>query len=215
MEGNPRVKDIFVINHPVLQHKLTLLRDKNTSCKQFRELVVEAAELLTYEATRDLALVEQAIETPVAPMTGQVLAGKKLCAVAVLRAGLGMTDGVLNLLPAAKIAHIGLYRDEQTFQPVQYYVNMPSDLAERDVLVLDPMLATGGSASASLKLIKEQGAKRLKFVCLLAAPEGISQLRADHPDVPIYTAAIDERLTEAKFITPGLGDAGDRLFGTK
>ncbi len=208
-------KQPMIMDHPLVQHKVSLLRNKNTGTKEFKELVSELAMLLCYEATRDLPTEEVEIETPIAVAHTRVLAGRKLALVPILRAGLGMVDGMLSLLPAAKVGHIGLYRDESTLQPVEYYCKLPSDISERDVLVLDPMLATGGSATDAITQIKKRGAKSIKFIGIIAAPEGLEKLHAAHPDVDIYVAALDERLNENGYIIPGLGDAGDRIFGTK
>lgn len=206
---------VFVFDHPLIQHKLTIIRDRNTGTKQFRELVDEVASLMAYEITREMSVEEVAIETPVTKATGYRLAGKKIGLVPVLRAGLGMVDGILKLIPAAKVGHVGLYRDESSYEPVEYYSKMPADIAQREMIVIDPMLATGGSASQSVKLIKQLGAKNIKFMCLIASPEGIKRLIDDHPEISIYTAAIDDHLTAEKYIYPGLGDAGDRMFGTE
>lgn len=206
---------IVVLDHPLIKHKLTFIRDKNTGSKEFRELVKEVSILMAYEVTRDLTLEEIEIETPVMKTKAQVISGKKLGLVPILRAGLGMVDGMLNLLPAAKVGHIGLYRDPETLKPVEYYCKLPQDIGERDLIVLDPMLATGGSAIAAIQFLKDKGSTSIKFVCLIAAPEGIEELQRIHPDVDIYVASIDERLNEHAYIVPGLGDAGDRLFGTK
>ncbi|HHW68341.1 MAG: uracil phosphoribosyltransferase [Epulopiscium sp.] len=206
---------VFVMDHPLIQHKVSMLRSKDTGSKEFRELVEEIAMLMCYEATRDLPLEEIEVETPVAKAKAKALAGKKLGIVPILRAGLGMVDGMLNLVPAAKVGHIGLYRDPETLEPVEYYCKLPYDAPERDIYVLDPMLATGGSASAAIQFIKDKGVQRIRFLCLIAAPEGIERLNKDHPDVDIYVAALDERLNDHGYIVPGLGDAGDRLFGTK
>lgn len=206
---------MILISHPLVQHKVALLRNKNTGTKEFKELVSELATLMCYEATRDLPTEEVEVETPVAVAKAQVLSGRKLAFVPILRAGLGMVDGMLALVPAARVGHIGLYRDPDTLQPVEYYCKLPSDISERDVIVLDPMLATGGSASDAISMIKAKGAKSVKFIGLIAAPEGLERLQADHPDVQIYIAALDERLNEHGYIVPGLGDAGDRIFGTK
>lgn len=208
------MKNVFVFDHPLIQHKLTMIRDQQTGTKEFRELVDEIATLMAYEITREMPLTEVEIETPVARATGKVLSGKKLGLVPILRAGLGMVDGILKLIPAAKVGHIGLYRDESSYEPVEYYAKMPDDIEQREMIVIDPMLATGGSASKALQLVKQLGAKKIQFMCLIAAPEGIDRLTRDHPDVNIYTAAVDERLTPEKYIFPGLGDAGDRMFGT-
>jgi uracil phosphoribosyltransferase len=206
---------VNVIAHPLVQHKLTLLRKAETSAAVFRALLREISMLLAYEVTRDMPLTYVRIKTPLAPMQAPVLAGKKLVLVSIMRAGNGILDGMLELIPSARVGHIGLYRDPKTHVAVEYYFKVPEDLAERDALVVDPMLATGNSAVAALHRLKDTGAKTLKFVCLLAAPEGIAHLHEQHPDVPIYTAAVDERLDAHDYILPGLGDAGDRLFGTK
>ena len=206
---------VHILDHPLLQHKLSILRDERTGVKEFREIVSEIAALECYEATRDLPTEEVEIKTPVATGTFRVLAGKKLAIVPILRAGLGMVDGILDLIPSAKVGHIGLYRDPETHQPVEYYCKMPSDISERDVIVLDPMLATGGSASAAISFVKEYGVKNIKLMNILAAPEGIARVRKDHPDVEIYVAAVDDQLNDHGYIVPGLGDAGDRIFGTK
>lgn len=206
---------VHVLDHPLIQHKLSLVRDKETGAKEFRELVEEISMLMAYEVTRDLPLKEVEIETPIGKANTKVISGKKLGIIPILRAGLGMVDGMLKLIPAAKVGHIGLYRDPETLEPVGYYCKLPADVEERELIVTDPMLATGGSASAALNLIKQKGAKNIKFVCLIAAPEGIERLRRDHEDVDIYVAAIDKCLNEHGYIVPGLGDAGDRLFGTK
>ncbi|MBE3597025.1 MAG: uracil phosphoribosyltransferase [Hydrogenibacillus sp.] len=202
-------------DHPLIQHKLSYIRDKRTGTKEFRELVNEVAMLMAYEITRDLTLDEIEVETPVAPCKTRVLSGRKLGLIPILRAGLGMVDGMLRLIPTAKVGHIGVYRDPETLQPVEYYVKLPTDIDERDLIVIDPMLATGGSASHSINVLKKRGARSIKLMCLIAAPEGIARLERDHPDVDIYVAAVDERLNEHGYIVPGLGDAGDRLFGTK
>ena len=205
----------MILDHPLVQHKVSHLRDKNTGTKEFKELVGELAMLLCYEATRDLPTMEAQVETPIAMARTRVLAGRKLALVPILRAGLGMVDGMLTLLPAAKVGHIGMYRDEATLEPVEYYCKLPSDIAERDVLVLDPMLATGGSACDAITQIKKRGARSIKFLGIIAAPEGLEKLHKAHPDVDIYVAALDEKLNENGYIVPGLGDAGDRIFGTK
>ena len=205
----------FIMDHPLIQHKISLLRDKNTGAKEFRELVSEIARLMCYEATRDLPLVEVEIETPVAVAKTKVISGRKLAFVPILRAGLGMMDGVLELVPAAKIGHIGLYRDPETLKPVEYYCKLPVDVTRREVIVVDPMLATGGSAIDAITMLKAKGVKHLKFMCIIAAPEGLAALTAAHPDVDIYCASLDEKLNEHGYIVPGLGDAGDRIFGTK
>lgn len=206
---------VHELNHPLIQHKLSLIRDKNTGSKEFRELVKEVSMLLAFEVTRDLPLEEVEIETPVCMAKTKVLAGRKLGIVPILRAGLGMVDGFLNLLPAAKVGHIGLYRDPETLIPVEYYCKLPSDVNERDLIVVDPMLATGGSANAAIQFIKDKGAQSIKLVCLIGCPEGLAAVQKMHPDVDIYIAAIDEKLNDHAYIVPGLGDAGDRLYGTK
>lgn len=206
---------VHVLDHPLLQHKLTILRDENTGVKDFRQVVGEIATLMCYEATRDLPLEDVEVKTPVATGTFKSIAGKKLAIVPILRAGLGMVDGILTLIPSVKVGHIGLYRDPNTLEPVEYYCKMPSDIAERDVIVLDPMLATGGSASAAIQFMKGYGVKNIKLMNILAAPAGIERVHADHPDVDIYVAAVDEKLNDHGYIVPGLGDAGDRIFGTK
>lgn len=209
------MKEPMIVDHPLIQHKISLLRNKATGTKEFRDLVNEIAMLLCYEATRDLPTEEVEIETPVSVARTKVLAGRKLALVPILRAGMGMLDGMLTLIPAAKVGFIGLYRDESTLQPVEYFCKLPSDIEERDVLVLDPMLATGGSATDAISQIKKHGARHIKFICLIAAPEGIEALHTAHPDVDIYIASKDDRLNENGYIMPGLGDAGDRIYGTK
>jgi len=209
------MSNVCVFDHPLIQHKLSILRDKNTSVKEFRELVSEIAMLMCYEATRDLPLEEIDVETPIAVAKVKRISGKKLAIVPILRAGLGMVDGMVSLIPNAKVGHIGLFRDPETKEPVKYYFKMPPDIAERDVIVVDPMLATGGSASAAISFIKETGVTRVKLMCIIGAPEGVERMQKDHPDVPIYIAALDEKLNENAYIVPGLGDAGDRIFGTK
>ena len=206
---------VNVIDHPLIQHKLTMMRKKTTGTKDFRELLEEISMLMTYEITRDFPLKDVEIETPVSKCVGKELADtRKVCVVPILRAGLGLQSGVVNMIPAAKIGHIGLYRDPETLKPVEYYCKMPSDIAERTMLVVDPMLATGGSAAAALTMLKEKGAKKLILMCLVAAPEGVKVINDEHPDVPVYVAAVDEKLNEHGYIVPGLGDAGDRIFGT-
>ncbi|MGI6153565.1 MAG: uracil phosphoribosyltransferase [Christensenellaceae bacterium] len=207
--------EAHVLDHPLIQHKVSKVRDKNTGVKEFRELVKEIAMLMVYEVTRDLPLVEVEVETPITKARTKVIAGKTLGIVPVLRAGLGMVDGIIDLIPSAKVGHIGLYRDPETLEPVEYYCKLPTDSAERDLVVLDPMLATGGSANDAITLIKKKGAKSVKLVCIIAAPEGITSVQAAHPDVEIYVAAVDTGLNDHAYIVPGLGDAGDRLFGTK
>ncbi len=206
---------VCVFDHPLIQHKLSILRDKGTSVKEFRELVSEIAMLMCYEATRDLPLEEVQVETPVAMATVKRIAGKKLAIVPILRAGLGMVDGMVSMMPNVKVGHIGLFRDPETLEPVKYYFKMPPDIDERDVIVVDPMLATGGSASAAIKFLKDDGVKHIKLMCIIGAPEGVERMQADHPDVDIYVAALDDHLNEHGYIVPGLGDAGDRIFGTK
>lgn len=206
---------VVVFDHPLIQHKLSIMRDKNTGAKEFRELLSEIAMLMIYEVTRDLETEEVEIETPISVCKCRVLAGKKLGIVPILRAGLGMVEGVTNLIPAARIGHIGLYRDPKTLEPVEYYCKLPDDSENRELIVVDPMLATGGSASAAINFIKKRGCNHIRLVNLIAAPEGIARVQADHPDVDIYVAALDEKLNEHGYIIPGLGDAGDRLFGTK
>ncbi len=207
--------NVLIMDHPLIQHKLTYLRNKKTGSKEFRELVNEIATLMCYEATRDLPLKEVEVETPVATAKTKVLSGRKLAFVPILRAGIGMVDGVMSLLPAAKVGHIGLYRDPDTLNPVEYYSKLPSDIEEREVIVLDPMLATGGSAIDAITIIKKMHPKSIKFMCIIAAPEGMKALSEAHPDIQIYCASMDERLNEHGYIVPGLGDAGDRIFGTK
>lgn len=206
---------VHVLDHPLIQHKVSLIRDKETGTKEFRELLGEVATLMAYEVTRNLPLKEIEIETPICRAKTKVISGKKLAVVPILRAGLGMVDGITKLVPAAKVGHIGLYRDPHTLEPVEYYCKLPPDVAERDLIVVDPMLATGGSASAAISFIKKRGCKSIKLVCLIGAPEGISRIERDHPDVEIFVAAVDEKLNDHGYIVPGLGDAGDRLFGTK
>lgn len=207
--------NVFIMDHPLIQHKLTLIRDKNTGAKEFREIIGEIAMLICFEATRDLPLMEVEIETPVAVAKTKVISGKKLAFVPILRAGLGMVEGVLRLVPAAKVGHLGLYRDPETLRPVNYYCKLPSDINERDVIILDPMLATGGSGIEAIRVLREKGVKNIKYMCVIAAPEGLNALTAKYPDVKVYCASLDERLNENGYIVPGLGDAGDRLFGTK
>ena len=206
---------VVVFDHPLIQHKLSIMRDKNTGAKEFRELLSEIAMLMIYEVTRDLETEEVEIETPISVCKCKMLAGKKLGIVPILRAGLGMVEGITNLIPAARIGHIGLYRDPATLEPVEYYCKLPDDSENRELIVIDPMLATGGSASAAIKFIKKRGCNHIRLVNLIAAPEGIARIQKDHPDVDIYVAALDEKLNEKGYIIPGLGDAGDRLFGTK
>lgn len=206
---------LHVLDHPLLQHKLSILRDKDTGVKEFREIVGEMAGLMCYEATRNLTTREVQVETPIATATCHVLSGKKIAIVPILRAGLGMVDSIISLIPSAKVGHIGLYRDPETHHPVEYYCKMPPDITERDVLIVDPMLATGGSAVAAIQFLKNYGCKNIILMNIIAAPEGIAHVQAEHPDVDIYVAAVDEGLNENMYIVPGLGDAGDRIFGTK
>ena len=206
---------VFIMDHPLIQHKVSRLRCIDTGSKEFRELVREISQLMCFEATRDLPLEDYELETPIGKATGKRIAGKNLSIVPILRAGLGMVDGMLDLVPTAKVGHIGLYRDPETLQPVEYYCKLPQDIQERDLFVLDPMLATGGSAVAAVQFIKDKGAKNINFLCLIAAPEGLKCLQDAHPDVNIYVASLDEKLNDHGYIVPGLGDAGDRLFGTK
>ena len=208
-------QNIHIVDHPLLAHKMTILRDKDTSTKDFRELVSEIGMLLTYEATRDLPLTEKEVETPLCKTMAPTLKGKKFAVVPILRAGLGLVEGVLRMVPSARVGHIGLYRNEETLEPVKYFCKMPKDIAERDVLIVDPMLATGGSADAAINFMKEYGCKNIKLMILIAAPEGIERIQKSHPDVEVYCGAVDERLNEHGYIVPGLGDAGDRIFGTK
>ena len=204
---------VHVMDHPLIRHKITMLRDKDTSVKDFRELVNEIALLMGYEATRDLRLVETKVQTPICETVGEMI-GKQVAIVPILRAGLGMVDALVSLIPAAKVGHIGLYRDHETAEPVEYYCKLPPDISSRQVIVVDPMLATGGSSIAAINFIKQRGADKIKFMCVIAAPEGVEAMRKAHPDVEIYCGSLDERLNEHRYIVPGLGDAGDRLFGT-
>ena len=205
----------IITDHPLIQHKVTLIRDKNTPSKEFRELTNEIAMLMCYEATRDLKLQDVKIKTPICSMTAKELQGKKLAVVPILRAGLGMVDGMLSMIPAAKVGHIGLYRDPETLEPVEYYCKLPADTSEREVFVVDPMLATGGSSVAAIRMLKEKGVERIRFMCIIAAPEGVKRMQKEHPDVDIYIGALDDCLNDHGYIVPGLGDAGDRIFGTK
>lgn len=207
--------NVTIFDHPLIQHKLSILRNKETSSKDFRALVSEIATLMCYEATRDLPLEEIEIETPICKTTAKHISGKKLAVVPILRAGLGMVDGITSLVPSCRIGHIGLYRDEETLQPVEYYCKLPKDIGERDVFVVDPMLATGGSGIDAVSQIKLRGPRSIRFMCVIAAPEGVEKFTKAHPDVHVYCAALDEKLNEKGYIVPGLGDAGDRIFGTK
>ncbi|MEK0313604.1 uracil phosphoribosyltransferase [Cohnella sp. 56] len=204
-----------VCDHPLIQHKVTFLRDKTTETKQFRELVDEISTLMAYEATRDFPLTSVKVQTPVVEAEGRIIAGRMVGLIPILRAGLGMVDGVLKLLPSARVGHIGLYRDEETLQPVEYYVSLPTDVTERELIVLDPMLATGGSANAAISILKQRGCKPTKLMCLIAAPEGVKAVQEAHPEIDIFVASLDSHLNEHGYIVPGLGDAGDRLYGTK
>lgn len=206
---------VVVMDHPLIQHKIGYIRRTDTGTKDFRETIAEIANLICYEATRNLKLKDVEIETPICKTTVKELAGKKLAVVPILRAGLGMVDGVLQLVPAAKVGHIGLYRDPETLEPVEYYCKLPADCAQREVFVVDPMLATGGSSVAAIKLLKDRGCKNIHFMCIIAAPEGVERMKKEHPDVDIYIGSLDEKLNEHGYIVPGLGDAGDRIFGTK
>jgi len=209
------MSQLHVIDHPMVQHKLTIMRMKETGSKDFRELLKEIALLMGYELTRDIALEDVTIETPICPMVAKRVSGRKLAIVPILRAGMGMVDGLLSLLPVAKVGHIGLYRNEETHKPVVYFCKLPKDIEDRLVILTDPMLATGGSACDGIAMLKERGCKNIRLMCLVAAPEGIAKVQQEHPDVDIYVAAVDERLNENAYIVPGLGDAGDRIFGTK
>lgn len=206
---------VIIMEHPLIQHKIGIMRRKSTSTKEFRDLVSEVAMLICYEATRELPLAEIEIETPLVKTIAWEIAGKKLCIVPILRAGLHMADGILNLIPNAKVGHVGLYRNEETLEPVEYFCKLPSDASEREIFVVDPMLATGGSASAAIQLLKNRGISKVHFLCLIAAPEGVKRLTEQHPDIDIYIGTLDERLNEQGYILPGLGDAGDRIYGTK
>lgn len=206
---------VKVMEHPLIRHKIGILRNENTSSKEFRELISEVAMLMCFEATRDLKLVKKTIRTPICETEVEELAGKKLAVVPILRAGLGMVDGMLAMIPAAKVGHIGLYRDPETLKPVEYYCKLPADSSEREIYVVDPMLATGGSASAAITLLKEKGVRNIHFMCIIAAPEGVALMEREHPDVDLYIGVLDEHLNDHGYIVPGLGDAGDRIFGTK
>ena len=207
--------NVFIMDHPLIQHKIGLIRRKETGTKDFRQTIGEIAMLICYEATRELKLVDVAIETPICRTTAKELSGKKMAIVPILRAGLGMVDGMLTLIPAAKVGHIGLYRDPETLKPVEYYCKLPADCADREVFVVDPMLATGGFSAAAIRMLKEKGCKNIHFMCIIAAPEGVAAMKEAHPDVDLYVGALDERLNDHGYIVPGLGDAGDRIFGTK
>ena len=213
--GKVKNMSLTIVNHPLIQHKLTKMRDKNTGSKDFRELLDEIALLLGYEVTRDFPLEEIEIETPITKMKSKIISGKKVAIVPILRAGLGMVDGLMNLIPVAKVGHIGLYRHKETHKPVFYYCKLPADIDQRIVIVSDPMLATGGSACDAIQMLKEKGCKNIRLMCLVAAPEGVKKVQDEHPDVDIFCAALDEKLDENAYIVPGLGDAGDRIFGTK
>ncbi|MFD2615494.1 uracil phosphoribosyltransferase [Paenibacillus gansuensis] len=206
---------LFICDHPLIQHKLTYIRDENTNTKDFRELVDEVATLMAYEITRDIPLESVKVRTPVAEANGKMISGRMLGLIPILRAGLGMVDGILKLLPAAKVGHVGLYRDPETLQPVEYYVKLPTDVQQRELIVIDPMLATGGSAIMAIEALKKRGCSQIKLMCLIAAPEGVKAVQEAHPDIDIYVAAVDDYLNDHGYIIPGLGDAGDRLFGTK
>ncbi len=206
---------VCVIDHPLIQHKLSIIRDSNTGSKEFRELVEEVSMLMAYEVTRNFSLEEVEVETPVATAHCKTIAGKKIAVIPILRAGLGMVGGILKLIPTAKVGHIGVYRDPETLQPIEYYCKLPQDIVERELIIVDPMLATGGSAVAGIQFLKQRGATQIRLMCLIAAPEGIQNVQDKHPDVDIYVAAVDDRLNSHGYIVPGLGDAGDRLFGTK
>lgn len=209
------MSNVYVMDHPLIQRKISYIRREELGSKDFREMISEIAMLMCYEATRDLKLQDVTIKTPIAEMTAKELAGKKLAIVPILRAGLGMVEGMLAMIPAAKVGHIGLYRDPETLEPVEYYCKLPADCDERDVFVVDPMLATGGSSVAAIKLLKDKGVKNIRFMCIIAAPEGVERMKREHPDVDIYIGALDDHLNDHGYIVPGLGDAGDRIFGTK
>lgn len=209
------MSNVYVMDHPLILHKISYIRRKDTGSRDFRGVVGEIAALMCYEATRNLKLKDVEIETPIAKMVGKELSGKKLAIIPILRAGLGMVDGMLNMIPAAKVGHIGLYRDPDTLEPVEYYCKLPADCSEREVFVVDPMLATGGSSVAAIQMLKDKGVKKIRFMCIIAAPEGVERMKKEHPDVDVYIGALDEKLNEHAYIVPGLGDAGDRIFGTK
>ena len=209
------MSEVHVMDHPLIQHKISYIRREDVGTKEFREVISEIASLMCYEATRDLMLQDVTIKTPICEMVGKELTGKKLAVVPILRAGLGMVDGMLSLIPAAKVGHIGLYRDPETLEPVEYYCKLPADCSEREVFVVDPMLATGGSSAAAIQMLKDKGVKHIRFMCILAAPEGVKKMQEAHPDVDMYIGALDDHLNDHGYIVPGLGDAGDRIFGTK
>ncbi|RGU90465.1 uracil phosphoribosyltransferase [Clostridium sp. AF15-17LB] len=209
------MSNVQVMDHPLIQHKISYIRREDVGSRDFRAVVGEIAALMCYEATRDLKLKDVKITTPICEMTGKELSGKKMAVVPILRAGIGMVDGILNMIPAAKVGHIGLYRDPETFEPVEYYCKLPADCDEREVFVVDPMLATGGSSVAAIRMLKDKGVKNIRFMCIIAAPEGVERMTREHPDVDLYIGALDDHLNEQKYIVPGLGDAGDRIFGTK
>lgn len=214
-EEESNMSNVQVMDHPLIQHKISYIRREDVGSRDFRAVVGEIAALMCYEATRDLKLKDVKITTPICEMTGKELSGKKMAVVPILRAGIGMVDGILNMIPAAKVGHIGLYRDPQTFEPVEYYCKLPADCDEREVFVVDPMLATGGSSVAAIRMLKDKGVKNIRFMCIIAAPEGVERMTREHPDVDLYIGALDDHLNEQKYIVPGLGDAGDRIFGTK
>ena len=209
------MSEVHVMDHPLIQHKISYIRREDVGTKEFREVISEIASLMCYEATRYLKLQDVTIKTPICEMVGKELTGKKLAVVPILRAGLGMVDGMLSLIPAAKVGHIGLYRDPETLEPVEYYCKLPADCSEREVFVVDPMLATGGSSAAAIQMLKDKGVKHIRFMCILAAPEGVKKMQEAHPDVDMYIGALDDHLNDHGYIVPGLGDAGDRIFGTK
>ena len=209
------MSNVQIMDHPLIKHKISYIRQENVGSRDFRAVVGEIAALMCYEATRDLKLQDVKIKTPICETVGQELSGKKMAVVPILRAGIGMVDGILNMIPAAKVGHIGLYRDPETFEPVEYYCKLPSDCDEREVFVVDPMLATGGSSVAAIQMLKDKGVKNIRFMCIIAAPEGVERMTKAHPDVDLYIGALDDHLNEQKYIVPGLGDAGDRIFGTK
>ena len=209
------MSNVQIMDHPLIKHKISYIRQENVGSRDFRAVVGEIAALMCYEATRDLKLQDVKIKTPICETVGQELSGKKMAVVPILRAGIGMVDGILNMIPAAKVGHIGLYRDPETFEPVEYYCKLPADCDEREVFVVDPMLATGGSSGAAIQMLKDKGVKNIRFMCIIAAPEGVERMTKAHPDVDLYIGALDDHLNEQKYIVPGLGDAGDRIFGTK